>query len=238
MKNFLSFIYFFIKFPKLFLNTNFYKAFYKKNGLEIGGPSKIFTKKIPIYRILNSLDGVNFKENNLWRERGSLFKFNNEYISESIDLKSFKDNQFDFILSSHSLEHSANPLKALFEFKRVVKNGGYLLIIIPKKDHNFDRKRPITSFETILNKFESNAGEEDLSSLEEILELHDLGSNPEADDFSNFINMALNNYDHRALHHHVFDMSLLKQVFNFIGLKLIVTETNKDEFISFLKKEN
>jgi len=43
----------------------------------------------------------------------------------------FPDNSFDFIFVCHSLEHCDNPIKAIKEFKRVVKEGGFVFISLP-----------------------------------------------------------------------------------------------------------
>ena len=41
-----------------------------KNGLEIGGPSQIFSKKglCPIYNIVNRIDNLNYSKSTLWNE--------------------------------------------------------------------------------------------------------------------------------------------------------------------------
>jgi len=54
---------------KHFLKVNdFEKYFLNRNGLEIGGPSQVFTDKgiFPIYRLLNNLDGCNFTNETVW----------------------------------------------------------------------------------------------------------------------------------------------------------------------------
>ena len=55
--------------PKIFFDVNYYKAVFNKKGIEVGGPSKIFSKRLPVYKILKQLDGVNFKEDTLWNQR-------------------------------------------------------------------------------------------------------------------------------------------------------------------------
>ena len=41
---------------------------------------------------------------------------------------------FDFVFSSHCLEHMNNPYSALKEWWKLVKVGGYLYVIIPDED--------------------------------------------------------------------------------------------------------
>lgn len=57
-------------------------------------------------------------------------------VSESmarIDLTSlqFWDAQFDLMICSHVLEHIPNDLKAMAEMHRVLRRGGYLLVMVP-----------------------------------------------------------------------------------------------------------
>lgn len=44
------------------------------------------------------------------------------------------DNEYDFVYSSHCLEHLGNPYVAMRNWWRVVKYGGYLIIFIPHRD--------------------------------------------------------------------------------------------------------
>ena len=113
----------------------------------------------------------------------------------------------------------ANPLKAMREWKRV--GSGKIVLILPRKDFNFDHKRPITSFEHILKDFENDVDEQDLTRLEEILELHDLSLDKAAGSFDQFRNRSLRNYENRCLHHHVFDPKLVEEMCAHIDLRII-----------------
>lgn len=46
----------------------------------------------------------------------------------------FVNDQFDFVYSSHCLEHMVDPRRALLEWWQLVKPGGYLLFIVPDED--------------------------------------------------------------------------------------------------------
>ena len=52
-------------------------------------------------------------------------------LEEDFHFLSVPDASFDMVFSSHSLEHSISPLFALWEWKRVIRPGGYLMIVIP-----------------------------------------------------------------------------------------------------------
>lgn len=49
-------------------------------------------------------------------------------------LQTVPDEAFDFVHSSHCLEHMVNPKEALFHWLRVLKPDGHLVIMIPDED--------------------------------------------------------------------------------------------------------
>ena len=52
---------------------------------------------------------------------------------QSIDDTNFEDETFSFIFSYHVLEHVDDPVKALKELHRIMKNGAVLFIGFPNK---------------------------------------------------------------------------------------------------------
>ena len=208
-------------------------------GIEIGGPSVAFRVILPIYPVIASLDGVNFSNTTMWEgsiDEGNTFRcFRNktgrQFIQEASDLKDIKSNTYDFLISSNCLEHVANPLKALDEWVRVIKPKGYLLLVLPKKESNFDHKRFITLFEHMLDDYKNNITEHDLTHLDEILELHDLSKDAAAGSLEQFKARSMNNFSNRGLHHHVFDMPLIKEIYKYYEIDLIQSdETSNDYF--------
>jgi len=53
------------------------------------------------------------------------------------DMTMFKNNELDFVINRHVLEHFQDPLKAIEEWKRILKPGGLLGIVTPD-DRNCD----------------------------------------------------------------------------------------------------
>ena len=49
-------------------------------------------------------------------------------------LEGIPDETFDFVYSSHTLEHMVDPLIALHNWWRVLKRGGYLIVVVPDED--------------------------------------------------------------------------------------------------------
>lgn len=204
-------------------------AFDSKFGIEIGGPSAIFGKKniFPIYPIAKCIDGCNFHSETLWELKldhlgNYSFKDKNlgkQYIFEATNLSQIGDETYDFVISSHCLEHIANPLKAIEEWLRVLKPNGLLLIVVPKKQACFDHKRQYTTFDHIKADYNNQTTESDLTHLEEILELHDLTLDSHAGTYKAFKERCENNMRVRGMHHHVFDQKLLKNCLNYFNLE-------------------
>lgn len=236
---------------RLFKNkvTNYKKyqeLFNNKKGLEIGGPSSFFEKhnSFPIYPVINSLDGVNFSTFTIWEgdiKNGLNYKFGNggkgyQYICDAVDLSGMPSEKYDFILSCNSLEHVANVFKAINEWVRVIKPNGILLLVLPRKESNFDHKRSITTFEHLKSDYKNNISEDDTTHLDEILKLHDLSKDIVLHSFEEFNTRSLNNYENRCLHHHVFDLSLIKEIFNYFNLDTILTN-NLDSVYVFIGRK-
>jgi len=50
------------------------------------------------------------------------------------ELRGLADSSFDFVYSSHALEHLEDPRRALKSWWRVLKPGGYLILYLPERD--------------------------------------------------------------------------------------------------------
>lgn len=204
-----------------------------KRGLEIGGPSSIFSPATPngfippVYAIAASVDNCNFATSTTWSdgEAGRTFRYlpdrepGLQYIHDATDLASIADAGYDFLLASHILEHVANPLRALQEFHRVVKPKGSLLIAVPNQLHTFDHRRPLTTFAHLQADLAASTDESDLTHLEEILELHDLELDRAAGSPEEFRARCLRNREARCMHHHVFDLALLDRSLRWAGFR-------------------
>jgi ubiquinone/menaquinone biosynthesis C-methylase UbiE len=60
------------------------------------------------------------------------------FIGDMHNLNCFNDNTFDVVYSSHTLEHALNPFQVLSEFKRILKNSGIFILVIPFPDKGPD----------------------------------------------------------------------------------------------------
>ncbi len=218
--------------------------FQAKAGLEIGGPSKFFHKRLPIYQGTATVDCVNFATNTVWQgniTQGQSFRFYKDrigyqYIADAIDLHIIESAKYDFCLASNVIEHIANPLEAISEWLRVLKDDGLLLIVAPRKEANFDHRRPTTTFDHLLHDYSENVSEGDLSHLQEILSLHDLSREFPTFTHAQFKQRCLDNLRNRTMHQHVFDMGLLEEIFRQFRLDVVEKTTVQTEYVILGRK--
>lgn len=194
-----------------------------KAGVEIGGPTDLFSK---IYDNCLSCDNVNFSLNTAWchnETNGFYYKgkhLGNILVMDATNMSGIEDKKYDFVLSSNNLEHIANPLKALKEFSRIVKVGGLVEVIVPRKEDTFDHNREYTTFEHLCEDYENGVSEEDLMHLPEIIEKHDYDMDIACGGKDKFIERAQKNFENRCLHHHVFNEQCLRKSLEFAGFKI------------------
>jgi SAM-dependent methyltransferase len=66
-------------------------------------------------------------------------------------LASFSDESLDFVINSHMIEHTEDPISTLDNWLRVLRPGGILYLIVPDMRYNFDRRRNLTAFSHLLD---------------------------------------------------------------------------------------
>ncbi|MEP6390026.1 MAG: class I SAM-dependent methyltransferase [Halioglobus sp.] len=192
----------------------------KSRGLEIGGPSGVFGRAgvLPLYQSATGLDNCNFSSETTWEgkiDEGQTFRFSRsqppgrQFVGEASRLSELVEGKYDYILSSHVIEHMANPLHALNEWKSVLKPGGTLVLVVPHKQGTFDHRREVTLLTHLEQDLEAHTGEDDLTHLPEILAKHDFALDPEAGGKDAFELRSRENFHNRCLHQHVFDGALV-----------------------------
>jgi SAM-dependent methyltransferase len=215
-----------------------------REGIEIGGPTKLFRRDLPLYRSARSIDGVNFAATTMWEgalSEGRTYRYlegkvGAQFICDATDLSRLPAGRYDFVLSSNNLEHIANPLKAVAEWSRLLKPGGHLVLVLPRKESNFDHRREITPFRHLLDDHEAGTTEHDLTHLEEVLERHDYSMTPETADRETLERRGRANFENRGLHHHVFDPALIDQVVRHAGLEPMLRSATPTDYIAAARK--
>jgi SAM-dependent methyltransferase len=203
--------------------------FLNKTGLEIGGPSRFFKEDMPVYDRIAHLDGVNFSPSTVWTgvidvNKGYVVdgkRVGRQYILDAVDLSPVMKEHYDFVLSCNNIEHIANPIKAVEQWLSVLKKGGVLVVVAPRKEANFDHNREVVQFGHLIADYRNKTAEDDLTHLEEILTLHDLKMDPHAGTEAQFRERSMNNFENRCLHQHVFDLNVLNEIYEYFKLSVV-----------------
>ncbi len=97
-------------------DSNFLRRYFVGNGLDIGGkpdPLLLYKELFPLMSNVKTWD---------WEDGDAQF------------LGSVAENSFDFVHSSHCLEHLIDPAEGLRNWFRAVRQGGYVVITVPDED--------------------------------------------------------------------------------------------------------
>ncbi len=213
-----------------------------KEGLEVCGPSAIFRRwdALPLYGDVRRLDNCNFSPRTVWADEGAVYRFSPQkpagrvYLCEGSDLRDIPDKSYDFILSSHNLEHFANPVKALKEWQRVLRPRGALILVLRDYRKTFDHRREPTPVEHMIDDYVNGMGEDDLTHLPEILAKHDLSRDKAAGTFEQFRERSLDNYNRRSLHQHVFDEVNGRDLLTVVGMEVVSVDRAMPCHLCFL----
>ncbi len=115
-------------------------------ALEPGGPSALFDRDgaMPVYPLLGALDTLDYSEQTLWSNGAAELAVapRARLIGEARRLEGVEDGAYDALLASHVIEHLADPLGALAEWRRAVRPEGHVLLVVPHREGTFDHLRP------------------------------------------------------------------------------------------------
>ncbi len=97
--------------------------------IDIGcGPGLVMDKLVELGHPKENLVGITKGKSDTERARAKGYNI----IDEDMTFTSFKDNEFDFAVVRHCLEHSPFPYLTLLEFNRILKKGGRVYIEMPQ----------------------------------------------------------------------------------------------------------
>lgn len=206
-----------------------------KNGLEFGGPTELFS--IPYHNMLLyphvTLDGGNiFEDNHFQNHISDTYnyypnkhgkQFNIDCANNTLNNK-LQGVEYDFIVTSHVIEHIANPIKAIKNWVKLLSKDGCILSIIPDYRFCFDRNRPLTTIEHLIEDYKNDIGEDDITHIDEQKKLHDWAYGGHKD----FYNLCDINEKTRVVHHHTFTPESFEQLLVECGLKTIISFKHDD----------
>ncbi|MEO7634578.1 MAG: methyltransferase domain-containing protein [Sphingomicrobium sp.] len=156
------------------------------------------------------------------------------------------DASFDFVFSSHCLEHVQNTILTLNEWLRLLRPGGSLFLILPHADRTLDRHRARTTLDHHIRDFETLGDEPDRSHFAEMesgwRQLDDLGEWEalhrkiwKADFWDWDFRLTNDNF-----HFHVWTQDEMIRILHYLGLEILTVEERVrergDSFIVIARK--
>ena len=191
--------------------------FKQKRALEIGGPSallKSFYSLLADYTVFNYEPAMSKHS-----QEGDYNIVTGDATNPNI-IKQL-DTKFDLLITSHTLEHIANPIKALKIWKQLLTPGGVIMNIVPCKYHCWDRDRNYTTLNHIISDYNNDTPESDMTHVDEsscMVETRpsyysDVGACNEA----------------RIIHHHVYSKSVLSEMHFFSGFTEVFVDNIEDD---------
>lgn len=121
------------------------------NGIEIGALHNPLA--LPERASVRYVDRM--REDELRRHYPELAGFDLAPVSilgDAQDLTALGDGSVDFVVANHLLEHLEDPIRGLTEMHRVLRHGGILYVALPDPRATFDRQRPLTTVEHLLDE--------------------------------------------------------------------------------------
>jgi ubiquinone/menaquinone biosynthesis C-methylase UbiE len=131
------------------MKSNFISGFLNGlSGLEIGGGSGPCDYELDVIN-------VNHPECSVWdaeQLKYSPVVRKVDIVADATEIP-VPDTSYDFVFSSHVLEHLPNPIKAIKEQYRISKK--YVCMVVPQRDA-VDGHREITTLEETIDRYNNN----------------------------------------------------------------------------------
>lgn len=169
-----------------------------------------------------------------------------DIIDNGDELSTIPDKSYDFCISNHVLEHLEDPLKALSNWMRILKDKGILYLSVPLPYNIVDRHRQPTPISHIIDDL--GLMERDRQKYSELRRDHFLDF-VQSTNFSQSANNAFLNTKadelmnmNYSIHFHVFSEEALLQMMDFVAKKIAIkvvefVKNEPEEFILIIEKQ-
>lgn len=94
-----------------------------------------------------------------------------DVLTDFDTLENIADGSLDFLVACHVIEHTRNPIGSIAAAWRKLKPGGRLVLVVPDKERTFDRARPVTTLEHLVEDHRDPRRDRDLAHYEEFYRL-------------------------------------------------------------------
>ena len=86
-------------------------------------------------------------------------------------LEGIEDHSLDFIVASHVIEHTSDPIGTLVRSAAKLRPGGSIALIVPDKERTFDKPRPVTPLDHLVEDYRDPSRERDKADFQEFYSL-------------------------------------------------------------------
>lgn len=91
-----------------------------------------------------------------------------DYYGDACELP-FYDSSLAYVVSSHVIEHTANPVAAFKEWYRVLGHEGIIYMVVPDRRLTFDHPRPLTPVSHMIEDYERNVTQVDGTHIDDFV---------------------------------------------------------------------
>jgi SAM-dependent methyltransferase len=136
------------------------------------------------------------------------------YLSEAHNLNIFSNKSFDFVIANHLIEHVVDPIGAIIEWLRVLKNDGILFLTVPNfRGNEYDFCRKPVKISHLIDDYHNSHLDLKIEHWKEFIEIVE-GINPSEPSF--FQRLQLFKEIDFRIHMHVFDKRLIVDLLKFL----------------------
>jgi SAM-dependent methyltransferase len=146
------------------------RVYLKGDGIEIGALNRPL--KVPGAARVKYLDRMSVADLRAhYAEMASENLVEPDIIDDGERLSVIPDNSQDFVIANHFLEHCQDPIGAILNMLRALKQDGILYLAVPDKRYSPDVNRPVTSNDHLLRDHREGATWSKRSHFEEFVRL-------------------------------------------------------------------
>ncbi len=102
--------------PRRLHSPGYLSRYFVGRGIDVGCGDDCLAKYASLFPLIASVDPWDVAQ------------------GDAQTLPGVRDAHYDFLVSSHCLEHLPDPFEAMRNWIRVVRPGGYLVVVIPDED--------------------------------------------------------------------------------------------------------
>jgi SAM-dependent methyltransferase len=209
------------------------RLYLRGDGIEIGALSHPL--KVPRKARVKYVDRFPVPElRRAYPELGSVAMVEVDIVDDGERLSRIEDASLDFCIANHFLEHCENPIGAVRNMLRVLRDEGILYLAIPDKRYTFDIDRPVTSLEHLVEDDRNGPAQSRREHYEEYTRLVDHVQGEEAERHTARL------MDSRAsIHFHVWTgtemlelvLALKKMIESDFSIELVLRHANEVVFV-------